>query len=74
MNRQDHTEAKDALDAYLRAKTPTSMLTLRLVCAIGQLLANDQQSKVDVAIGKVPPITRVPQNLTIDRRLASLRA
>jgi hypothetical protein len=71
MIRPDHSEAKDALDAYLRATAPTSILTLRLICALAQLLANDQQSNVNLAIGKCPPITRVPKNLTFQRRYAS---
>jgi hypothetical protein len=70
MLRADQSEARNALDAYLNATTPTSTLTLRLICAVAQLLANDQQSNIDVAVGKCPPITRVPKTLTLQRRYA----
>jgi hypothetical protein len=70
MIRADQSEAKNALDAYLNATTPTSTLTLRLICAVSQLIANDRQESVDMAVGKCPPITRVPKNLTLQRRYA----
>lgn len=71
MKRSDHSEVRDALDAYLRARTPTSTLTLRLAAAVAQLLANDHACPAHVAIGKVPPINRAPKHRIVDHRLVS---
>lgn len=69
MNRPDQLAATEALRAYTLAGKPTESLTLGLVNAIAQLLANDQRDDIAVMIGRTA-ITRIPKAITLERRRA----
>ncbi|MGF6641834.1 hypothetical protein [Paraburkholderia sp. MM6662-R1] len=61
-HRRDRQEAIERLKEYLQAGQPTSNLTLEMVGALMQLLANDQDTSISMTLFGSFVIVRHPAN------------